>query len=45
VQDLAEKLLTALDRDWDNKKIVAYARQYSWENIAGRIVQVYNELL
>ncbi len=45
VQDLAEKLLIALDRDWDNKKIVAYARQYSWENIAGRVVRIYNELL
>lgn len=45
VQDLAEKLLTALDRDWDCEKIVAHARQYSWDNIAKKVVRIYNEFL
>jgi glycosyltransferase involved in cell wall biosynthesis len=45
VQDLTEKLLNALDKNWDNEKIASYAQQYSWENIAGRVVRVYNKLL
>lgn len=42
---LAEKLFIALDRDWDNEKIALYAQQYSWANIADRIVQIYNDVL
>ena len=45
VQDLAEKLLIALDRDWDNEKIASYAQQYSWGNIAKKVVRIYNEFL
>jgi teichuronic acid biosynthesis glycosyltransferase TuaC len=45
VQDLAENLLIALDRDWDNEKIASYAQQYSWENIAKKVVWIYNEFL
>jgi len=44
-QDMTEKLLDALDRDWDSEKIVAYARQYSWDNIAEKVVRIYNEFL
>jgi glycosyltransferase involved in cell wall biosynthesis len=43
--DLAEKIFTALGREWDSKKIVTYAQQYTWTNIANRIVQVYNAVL
>jgi len=43
--DLMEKITIALEREWDNEKILSYAQQYSWENVAGRIIQVYRNLL
>ena len=43
--DLAEKILIALYKSWDNKKIKKYAEQFTWENIAKRIINVYKEVL
>jgi len=44
-EDLAEKILVALDRVWDHKKILAYAEQYRWVNVAKEIVDVYEQVL
>ena len=44
-KDLAEKILTALDREWDRETILAYAERYTWENIAKEIVGVYAWML
>ena len=44
-KDLAEKILLALDREWDQKAILAYAKQFTWENIAKEILHVYFEVL
>ena len=44
-EDLAEKILTALDREWDREAILAYAERYTWENIAKEIVGVYAWML
>ncbi|MCO6042253.1 glycosyltransferase [Thermococcus alcaliphilus] len=44
-QDLAEKILIALERNWDRDKIRKYAEQFTWENIAKRVVNVYEEVL
>ena len=43
-EDLAEKILVALDREWDREAILAYAKRYTWENIAEQIVHVYRGL-
>ena len=43
--DLAEKILVALDREWDREKILGYAERYTWENIAKEIVGVYEQVL
>jgi len=43
--DLAEKILVALDREWDREKILAYAERYTWESIAEEIVGVYSQVL
>jgi glycosyltransferase involved in cell wall biosynthesis len=43
--DLAEKIMMALDREWDADKILAYSEQYSWENIAREIMRVYDQVL
>lgn len=44
-KDLAEKILIALDIEWDREKIRKYAEQFTWENIAKRIVEVYYMLI
>lgn len=40
-EDLAEKILVALDREWDREAILAYAERFTWENIAKEIMGVY----
>lgn len=42
---LAEKILVALDREWDREAILAYSEQYTWENIAKETMSVYKEVL
>jgi len=42
--DLAEKILIALDREWDREKILAYAERFTWENISREIVGVYKNI-
>ncbi|ACL16201.1 glycosyl transferase group 1 [Methanosphaerula palustris E1-9c] len=42
---LAEKILLALEKEWDREAILAYADQFAWESIAERIIGVYNQVL
>jgi len=42
---LAEKILIGLDREWDREKIRDYARQFTWDNIARQVYQVYRRVL
>jgi teichuronic acid biosynthesis glycosyltransferase TuaC len=44
-EDLAEKILVALDREWDREAILEYAQQYTWKNIAKEIMGVYAQIL
>ncbi len=44
-EDLAEKILVALDREWDREAILAYAERFTWENIAKEIMGVYEQVL
>jgi len=44
-KDLAEKILVALDREWDREAILRYAKRYTWENVAREIVGVYERVL
>ncbi len=43
--DLGEKILMALDREWDREAILRYAERYTWENVAKRIMSVYAQIL
>ncbi|KLK87353.1 glycosyl transferase family 1 [Methanoculleus sediminis] len=43
-EDLAEKILMALDREWNPEAILAYAERYTWDNIGKKIVDVYIRL-
>ncbi|NJE05720.1 glycosyltransferase family 4 protein [Thermococcus sp. M36] len=42
---LAEKILIALDKEWDRDKIRKYAEQFTWENIARQTFKVYKQIL
>ena len=42
---LAEKILIALEKDWDMEKIRKYAEQFTWERIAKKIITIYKKVL
>jgi glycosyltransferase involved in cell wall biosynthesis len=44
-KDLSEKLLFALEKKWDYKKILEYSKLYSWDNIIKKILEVYAKTL
>lgn len=37
--DLAEKILTALDREWNSSKIKVYSKHYNWKNVLCKIMR------
>jgi glycosyltransferase involved in cell wall biosynthesis len=43
-KDLAEKILIALDKDWNREKILDYAKRFTWENIAKDIMGIYTSI-
>ncbi len=43
--ELREKIIEALDKDWDSEKILVYAKRFTWENIAKEIIALYEEAL
>ena len=44
-EELAEKILIALDKEWDCDEIGKYAEQFTWENITEEIVSVYKSVI
>lgn len=44
-KDLAEKILIALDGDWNRAAILAYAKKYTWDNISKQIEKIYREVM
>jgi len=44
-KELAEKILIALDKRWDNERIIKYANQFSWENNVKQTVSLYQNIL
>jgi glycosyltransferase involved in cell wall biosynthesis len=43
--DLEEKILLALDREWNPKSILEYAFSFTWESISMEILKVYRGAL
>ena len=41
---LAEKILTALDKEWDREKILEYAERFTWDNIVKEILKGYENV-
>ncbi|MCW3134204.1 MAG: glycosyltransferase, partial [Methanophagales archaeon] len=44
-KELAEKILVALNKNWDEEYILNYAKQFTWEKIAKEIIRVYKEVM
>lgn len=42
---LAEKIQIALEKEWDQELIFRYAKQFTWDNIAKEILNVYELVL
>ena len=40
-EELVEKILIALDKEWDYENIRNYAEMFRWENIAKEILEIY----
>jgi glycosyltransferase involved in cell wall biosynthesis len=45
VEGLAENIIKALDRDWDEEKILEYSKNFTWSNITDEVSQIYKELM
>jgi glycosyltransferase involved in cell wall biosynthesis len=43
-QDLAEKIEVALEKKWSEEQITEYSSQFTWENIANKIMKIYSEV-
>ncbi|MDW8035216.1 MAG: glycosyltransferase [Candidatus Korarchaeum sp.] len=43
--DLSEKLISALSKEWDPDAIKSYALSFSWENVASRVIDVYKGVI
>ena len=45
IDGLAKAIVRALETDWDRKYISNYAKQFTWDKIAEKIMEVYREVL
>ena len=45
VDDLAKKIILALNKKWDKKKLLKRAKEFSVTNSANKLINVYNSLL
>ena len=43
-EQLAYAILKALDKEWDKDYILNYAKQFTWEEIAEKIMEVYKKV-
>jgi glycosyltransferase involved in cell wall biosynthesis len=41
---LAEKILRALDKEWDKEKILEYVERFTWDNIVKEILKGYENV-
>jgi glycosyltransferase involved in cell wall biosynthesis len=44
-EDLAEKILVALDYTWDREAILRYADHFTWDEISKEIMKIYHSVL
>lgn len=44
-KDLAEKILIALDKEWDHENIVKYSERFTWNNIVKELLEVYQRFI
>lgn len=43
-QQLANNIIAALNKDWDETKIIKYAGNFTWNDIACKLLDIYNKI-
>jgi len=43
-EDLAEKILIALEKDWNKEEIREYVKEFTWDNIAKKTFNIYRDM-
>lgn len=43
-KELADKILIALEKEWDHEKIRTYAEYFTWENVAKKTLNLYKNV-
>jgi len=43
--DLSEKIINAMSLNWNRNEIVSYSKQFSWDNITDKLIEIYNKYL
>lgn len=44
-KDLSDKILLALERDWDTQGIREYAKKYTWDTVCKEILELYKSCM
>ena len=44
-KDLADKILMALDLEWNRETLLAYAARFTWENVIKDVLTIYDKIL
>lgn len=43
--ELANKIIEALEKDWNHRKIQSYAQQFVWDKVAQKTLKIYSGIL
>jgi teichuronic acid biosynthesis glycosyltransferase TuaC len=44
-EDLIRNILITLNKNWDKEKIREYGSQFTWNNIAKQIIEIYKKVV
>lgn len=44
-EELAKKINLALEKEWNNKKIVEHSAKFTWDNISKQVLEIYKNFL
>lgn len=44
IDGLSKAICNAMDRNWDTEYILKFAKQFTWENIVNKLLNIYNKI-
>lgn len=45
IEQLAEKIYEGLCKEWNRRKIISYAEQFTWETLSNKIKEIYDSVV